>query len=166
LNEANDQSGVVLANLPAGRTERRIAFVIALALLGMRAMLLPFGAIRIPQFDAWVPVTNTFVFIADLITWFLLVSQFHIVRSRALLVLASGYLLTAVINILHLLTFPGVLTPTGLFGASVSTSAWIGILMLQVYPLSVFFYAVMKRESPPPCRRAPGEPLLQRASPL
>jgi hypothetical protein len=28
LNEANDQSGVVLANLPAGPTERRIALVI------------------------------------------------------------------------------------------------------------------------------------------
>jgi PAS domain S-box-containing protein len=147
LSETADQSGVVLANLPAGQAERRIAFAVALALLGMGALLLRFGRVQLPQIDAWVPITNTFIFIADLITWFLLISQFNIVRSRALLVLASGYLFTAVMNIPHLLTFPGVLSRTGLFGATIDTSAWLGVFALFGYPLAVLFYAVLKTES-------------------
>jgi formate hydrogenlyase transcriptional activator len=147
LSETADQSGVVLANLPAGQAERRIAFVVALVLLGMGALLLRFGRVQLPQIDAWVPITNTFIFIADLITWFLLISQFNIVRSRALLVLASGYLLTAVLNIPHLLTFPGVFSRTGLFGATIDTSAWLGVFALLGYPLAVLFYATLKTES-------------------
>jgi PAS domain S-box-containing protein len=150
LNEANDQNDVVLANLPAGRTERRIALVIALALLGMGAILLPFGRVRLPRIDAWVSITGTFIFIADLITWFLLISQFKIVRSRAILVLASGYLFTAVLNVSHLLTFPGVITPTGLFGAGIQTSPWLGVIPFLGYSLAVLFYAVLKTESEVP----------------
>lgn len=146
MNEANDQNDIVLANLPAGRTERRIALVIALALLGMGVTLLPYGGVQHPKIDAWVSITDTFIFIADLITWFLLISQFNIVRSRALLVLASGYLFTAVMNIPHLLTFPGAFTQTGLLGATIQTSAWLGVFALLGYPLAVLFYAVLKTE--------------------
>jgi PAS domain S-box-containing protein len=146
LNEAADQRGVVLANLPAGRTERRTALVVALALLGMGAIVLPFGGIQLPHIDAWVSITDTFIFIADLITWFLLISQFNIVRSRALLVLASGYLFTAVMQIPHLLAFPGVFAQTGLLGATIQTAAWIGVFALFGYPLAVLLYAVLKTE--------------------
>jgi Membrane-associated sensor, integral membrane domain len=107
LNETPDHNGTVLANLPAGQAERRVAFAIGLVLLGIGAMVAPFGGVRLPRTDAWAPITDTFTFLADLITWFLLISQFNIVRSRALLVLASGYLFAAVMNVPHLLTFPG-----------------------------------------------------------
>jgi PAS domain S-box-containing protein len=147
LSEAADQRGVVLANLPAGPTERRIALVVGLALLGMGAIVLPFGGVQLPQIDAWVSITGTFIFIADLITWFLLISQFNIVRSRALLVLASGYFFTAVMNIPQFLTFPGAFTQTGLLGATVQTSAWLGVFALLGYPLAVLFYAMLKTES-------------------
>jgi PAS domain-containing protein len=121
--------------------------VIALALLGMGAIVLPFGGVQHPKIDAWVSITDTFIFIADLITWFLLISQFNIVRSRALLVLASGYLFTAVMNIPHLLTFPGLFVQTGLLRASIQTSAWLGVFALFGYPLAVLFYAVLKTKS-------------------
>jgi PAS domain S-box-containing protein len=147
LNVANDQDDVVLANLPAGRTESRVALVIALVLLGIAVVLLPFGRVRLPRIDASVAITDTFIFIADLITWFLLISQFNIARSRALLVLASGYLFTAVMNVPHLLTFPGVFTPTGLLGAGIQTPAWLGVVMFLGYPLAILFYAVLKTES-------------------
>ena len=41
LNEEADQHDIVLANLPAGQTERRIAFAIALAFLGIGAIVVP-----------------------------------------------------------------------------------------------------------------------------
>ncbi len=146
MSEAADQGGVVLANVPAEQKERRIAFAVALALLGAGAIVVPFERVQLPRSDAWAPITDTFVFVADIITWFLLISQFSIVRTRALLVLASGYLFAAVMNVPHLLTFPGVFTPTGLLGAGLQTSAWLAIFWMSGYPLAVISYAVMKKE--------------------
>jgi hypothetical protein len=90
LNEANDQNEVVLANLPAGPTERRIALVIGLVLLAIGVVTVPFGTVRHQSSNTPPAVEFSLAILADLITWFLLISQFRIVRSRALLVLASG----------------------------------------------------------------------------
>jgi PAS domain S-box-containing protein len=146
LNETPDHNGTVLANLPAGQAERRVAFAIGLVLLGIGAMVAPFGRVQLPRTDAWAPITDTFIFLADLITWFLLISQFNIVRSRALLVLASGYLFAAVMNVPHLLTFPGAFTPGGLLGAGLQTSVWLALFWMSGYVLTVIFYALMSKE--------------------
>jgi PAS domain S-box-containing protein len=146
LSEANDQNGVVLANLPAGQAERRIALVVGLVLLGIGVVIVPFGRVRLPESDAWVPLIFSVAIIADLITWFLLISQFNIVRTRALLVLASGYLWLATMNIPVLLTHPGIFSPTGLLGAGLQSGIWLVLSGATGYPLAVIFYAVMKKE--------------------
>jgi len=63
------------------------------------------------------PAYATAIFVNDSITAVLLFAQFSILRSRALLAIASGYLFTAFILIPWLLTFPGAFTPGGLLGA-------------------------------------------------
>ncbi len=146
MNEAPDQNGTVLANLPAGQTERRVALAIGLVLLGIGAMVAPFGRVQLTRTDAWAPITDTFIFLADLITWFLLISQFHIVRSCALLVLANGYLFAAVMNLPHLLTFPGAFRPSGLLGAGLQTSAWLAMFWMSGYLLAVVSYALLSKE--------------------
>ena len=99
LSESVDHSGVVLANLPAGRAELRIALVVSLVMLGIGVVAVPFGTARLPESDAWAPIAFSFIFVADLITWFLLISQFDVVRTPALLVLASGYPFAATMDI-------------------------------------------------------------------
>ena len=146
MSGAADQSGVVLANLPAGPTERRLALVVGLALLGIGGLVVPFGTVRLPVSDAWVPIALSFMIVADFLTWFLLISQFKIVRTGALVVLASGYFFTAAINIPILLTFPGVFSPTGLLHADFQSALWLGLSRLAGYSLAAIFYAVMKRE--------------------
>jgi PAS domain S-box-containing protein len=146
LNEAADENGVVLAHLPAGPTQRRIAFGVSLALLAAGAIAVPFGRVQLPSSNAFAPIFNTFICFVDLITWFLLISEFNVVRSRGLLVLASGYLFAAAMAVPQLLTFPGVFTGTGLLGAGVQTTLWLGLWGLTGYPLAVIFYAVMKKE--------------------
>jgi PAS domain S-box-containing protein len=150
LNEANDQNDVVLANLPAGRVERRLAFVVGLALLAIGVAVVPFGRVQMPAFNAWPPIPDLFTFVADLITWFLLISQFNIVRSRALLVLASGYLFAGVIRVPHLLTFSGAFSATGLLGAGLQSSVWLGLFGRAGYPLAIILYALMKKEPEAP----------------
>ena len=122
LTGAADQTGIVLANLPAGPRESRAAFAVAIALLGMAVIVAPFASVQLPRSGAWIPITNTYIFLADLVTWVLLISQFDIVRWHALLVVASGYLFTAMMAVPLLLTFPGAFTQTGLLGAGLQTN--------------------------------------------
>jgi len=143
---ATDQNGIVLVDLPAGQTQRRIAFAIALSLLGSAAVAAPFASVHLRQFEAFIPVSQTFIFVNDLITSVLLISQFVIVRWRAILVLASGYLFTALIDLTQLLTFPGTFTPTGLLGAGLQTTAWLYEFWHSGFPIAVILYVVLKNQ--------------------
>jgi signal transduction histidine kinase len=148
LTEAANQNGIVLANLPAGPTERRIAFAVGLAILGIAAAVAPFASMPLPRIDAWTPITNAYVFIADLVTWALLVSQFNIVRRPALLVLASGYLFTAMMGVPLLLSFPGAFTTSGLLGAGLQTTGWLSAFWVSGHPLAAIGYAMLKDREP------------------
>jgi signal transduction histidine kinase len=148
LTEAADQDGIVLANLPAGATERRAAFALGLALLGIATAVAPFANVQLPRSPAWIPITNTYIFIADLVTWVLLISQFGIVRRPALLVLASGYLFTALMAVPLLLSFPGTFTETGLLGAGPQTNGWLSAFWVSGYPLAAIGYGVLKDREP------------------
>jgi signal transduction histidine kinase len=74
----------------------------------------------------------------------LLFTQFAILQSRALLLIASGYLYTALIVIPWLLTFPGVFTPEGLLGAGLQTTTWLYSLWHAGFPIFVIAYALSK----------------------
>jgi signal transduction histidine kinase len=157
LTEAADQNGIVLATLPAGPTERRIALALALAIMGTAGVVAPFASVQLPETAAWIPITNTYVFIADLVTWTLLISQFDIVRRAALLVLASGYLFTALMAVPLLLSFPGTFTKAGLLGDGVQTNGWLSAFWVSGYPLAAISYAVLKD-------RVPGAPVSHDSS--
>lgn len=79
------------------------------------------------------------VFVNDLVTSILLFAQYSIIRSRAILALAIGYLYTALIVVPHMLTFPGAFT--GLVGGGPQTSAWLYYLWTAGTPIAVMVYA-------------------------
>jgi signal transduction histidine kinase len=87
------------------------------------------------------------MFVTDTITAILLFAQFSILRSRAILVIASGYLFTAMLIVPYLLAFPGVLAPEGLVGG-LQASAHIYLLWHCSFPLFVIVYALSKDEKP------------------
>jgi hypothetical protein len=83
-----------------------------------------FAGIPVP-IDAFVPTLTAILFVNDTVTATLLFSQFSISRSRAILVLAIGYLFTALIVISSVLTFPGAFSLTGLLDAGLQSTARI-----------------------------------------
>jgi signal transduction histidine kinase len=78
----------------------------------------------------------------------MLFTQFTILHSRALLVLASGYFFTALIVIPHALTFPGVIAPTELLGG-VQSAPWLYVFWHLGLPLAVIVYALLKDAAKP-----------------
>ncbi len=81
------------------------------------------------------------IFIADFITAVLLFSQTTIVASRGLLILANGYLFSALIVIPHALTFPGSFAPRGLLGAGIQSSGWLNVFWHFGFLAAVAGYA-------------------------
>ena len=113
VQEDNDRS-IFLSILPATSRDRTLA----LAIVGVSSVLfacaVPFAGMPLVQIPAFVASYQSALAINDLITAILLYSQFNLLRSRALLLLASGYLFTALAAVAHALTFPGLFAPTGL----------------------------------------------------
>jgi len=155
-----DGRRVFLSTLPAGRGARRLALAVVLASVVVFLAAAPFAKLPLAQIGAFIPIYESALVINDLITAALLFGQFSILRSRALLVLASGYLLTAFIAVAHALTFPGLFSPTGLLGAGPQSTAWLYMVWHGGFPLLVMAYALLKGEARDTAGAAPGTAVL------
>lgn len=130
---------------PTSRQNRSALATVAVLIVAV-AGAAPYAATPLPRFAAFIPFLNAAIVVTDLVTAILLFAQFSMSRSRALLVLAGGYLFTAMIVIPHALTFPGAFSPTGLLGAGPQTAAWLYISWHLGFPMSLFLYAGLKDE--------------------
>jgi signal transduction histidine kinase len=138
-----------LSSLPPGRAERRLALAVVLVLLATFFIFAgPLSNIETRRIDAFVPSYSTALFVIELITAFLLFAQFSILRSRALLVIASGYLFAGLFMIPWMLTFPGAFAPTGLLGAELHTPNWLYIFRHIGFSMFVIAYALLKDADP------------------
>jgi signal transduction histidine kinase len=144
-----EEQHYTLASSPPGPAQKRFALVVVLGLLTVFVLITagPLSRIQTGRVDAFIPIYLTGMFVNDSITAILLFAQFSIQRSRALLVIANGYLFTAFMLIPYLLTFPGVFTPKGLIGGLQSTS-WIYFFQYAVFPMFVIAYALLKDTDP------------------
>ena len=139
----------VLSSLPPGPAQRQLALAVVLGLSVVLVLITagPLSGVRTSRIDAFVPAYLTAMFVNDSITAILLFAQFSILRLRAVLVLASGYLFTALMLIPYILTFPGVFAPRGLFGGLQSTS-WLYFIQYAGFPTFVIAYALLKDAGP------------------
>ena len=142
--EVAEEHQLLLATLTPSKGQIRLALGVVLVIAASTVFTLIFANIQLPRADAFIPALQTAIVFNDLITAALLFAQFAIMRSRALLVLANGFLFTALIVVPHLLTFPGAFTPTGLLGAGLQTTAWLYFFWHAGSPLTVIGYALLK----------------------
>jgi PAS domain S-box-containing protein len=130
----------------ASRSEMRVAMATVLAFAALFFALVPFATMRLMQLAPVIPAYNAGLVISDVITAVLLLSRFSLLRSRALLMLASGYLFTAFITISYTLTYPALFSPTGLLGAGPESTAWLYMFWHAGFPLFVIAYGLLKNE--------------------
>src|SRR5438128_6035160 len=142
--ELAEERPVFLSTLPAGSRERRVSVVVIAVSAAIFVASVPFAKVQLTPLWAFIPVYESALVVNDLITAVLLFGQFSFLKSRALLLLASGYLFTAFIAVAHALTFPGLFTPTGLLGAGPQSTAWLYLFWHSVFPLLVVAYALLK----------------------
>ena len=142
-NELTDGRPIFLSTLPAGRRERRAAVAIVAVSAAIFAAIAPFAKTPLAPVWAFIPAYESAFAVNDLITAVLLFGQFGFLRSRALLVLAGGYLFATFIAVAHALTFPGLFSSGGLLGAGPQSTAWLYMFWHGVFPLCVLAYAIL-----------------------
>ena len=141
-----EEQHFILSSLSPSAAQKRLAVAVVVGILVVFALITfgPLKGVHLGRVDAFVPAYATAMFVCDSITAILLYAQFSILRSRAILVIASGYLFTALILIPWILVFPGVFAPgEGLMGGMQSTS-WVYFFQHAGFPLFVIGYALLK----------------------
>lgn len=140
---------IILSSLPPGPAQQRLAVAVVLGLVCVYVSITlgPLSRIQPGRVDAFIPAYSTAMIVCDSITAILLFAQFSILRSRAILTIASAYLFTALILIFWFLTFPGVFGSTSLIGGLQST-VWLYVVWHFGFPLFVIRYALTKDAEP------------------
>lgn len=139
---AGDSLGIF--DTPPNRTQVWSGVAVVAALVAAFVFVLPVRDIRLREVAGFIPATDAIMFVGDLITATLLYAQGGVFRSRALFILATGYLYWALLLVPHALTFPGAFSPNGLLHAGVNTTAWIAVLQRLGFPIAVIAYVVWK----------------------
>jgi len=139
-----DERDIFLSTMPATRRDRIAAIVVVAVSAVLFACAVPFAGVPLTPVPAFIASYQSALAVNDLITAVLLFAQVAISRSRALLLLASGYLFTAMAAIVHALSFPGLFAPGGLLGAGSQTTVWLYMVWHGVFPLLVLGYALLK----------------------
>jgi hypothetical protein len=121
----------------AGPASVRLALVIVAVSLGMFVALIPFASTPLAAAPWFIPLHQPVLAINDLITATLLLGYFHLSRRHCILVLACGYLYSAVMTTVHMLSFPGVFAPAGLLGAGPQSTGYLHVFWHLGFPVSV-----------------------------
>jgi PAS domain S-box-containing protein len=144
MHSGPQERHVFLSTLPATRGDRAAALWVVGISVVLFVAAVPYAGTALAPVPAFVASYQSALATSDTITAVLLFSQFSVLRSRALLMLSSGYLFTAAAALAHALTFPGLFAPTGLLGAGPQTTVWLYMAWHGGFPLLVLFYALTK----------------------
>jgi PAS domain S-box-containing protein len=130
--------------LPATQSDRAAASAVVGVSAILFALAVPFAGTPLTPVPAFVASYQAALAVSDIITAVLLLSQFAVTRSRALLWLSSGYLFTAAAAVVHALTFPDLFAPNGLLGSGPQTTVWLYMIWHGGFPLFVLAYVWLK----------------------
>jgi signal transduction histidine kinase len=151
----------LLSTLPASPRARRTALGVVLASSIVFLAALPFAKLPLAPLPPFLPMYQSALVIIELLTAVMLLGQYRSRPSRAVLVLASGFLFNAFMAVAHLMSFPGLFRPGGLLGSGPQTTAWLYFLWHGVFPVLVLAYALLKRrEDEAPSLRGTRFPIL------
>lgn len=141
MSESAGEARIFISTLRPGRLERRLVLAVVMVSFVCFAALVPFAKTQLAPVWAFVPIYQSALAMCDLLTTALFIGQYRILFSRPLLFLAGGYLTSACMAIAHMLSFPGLFTPTGLLASGPQTTAWLYMMWHVSFPAAVLGYA-------------------------
>jgi PAS domain S-box-containing protein len=120
--------------------QRRFAKGALLVFFAVFVAIVPFARIQLAPAVGYVAAYGGALVVTDVLTALLLIGQLPARRSSALLLLAMGYLFSAVLSLAHVLSFPGLLGPSVIQGNS-QLAAVLYLCWHALFPVFVIAYS-------------------------
>ncbi len=130
------------ASVVPSRSDRWAAGIVSGVLIAALFITLPHGRIPLPRVAAFLPVYLTLAIGADVLTTFLLLAEYRATGSRPLALLAVAYTFSATIAVAQACAFPGLFSPSGLFGAQSQTAVWLWAIWHGGFPALAALYGI------------------------
>jgi len=126
--------------------ERGVATTVGLIMVSVALVAAVFGRTPGPTAPVILPLFMGCVVITELMSSGILLAQFLELRNRSLAYVGAAYLLSGLLVIPYLLTFPNVFSPTGLFGANEQTALTIWAIWHLSFPSLVIMYVLVDQK--------------------
>jgi diguanylate cyclase (GGDEF)-like protein len=119
--------------------------VVAILLLTLTVVAHAYGGSAGPHFSAFLPITATIWTVAELLTAFLLLSQFQFSGKLGIAIIAAGYGISGLLTIPYVLFFPGVVSDSPPSPGILQVSVWIWLAWQLVFPAAIVVAHVLDR---------------------
>jgi signal transduction histidine kinase len=125
-----------------------MALVMVALMVGLTAVLSPFAANDGPPLLTVLSAYDAVVIVADATTAAILLIHFLRLKWLSLLILTCGYAFTSMTAFLHIMSFPGLLAPQGVFGGP-QTGSLFWMLLHGAFPLFAVASTLLQRTGRP-----------------
>lgn len=139
--KSTETAVISIATAQSTQRQRVFAALVALILTAVAVAAAIHARTPAPAVTAFLPAFGTAVFLFDAITGYLLFTQFAQTRFLRHALLGAAFWFTALSVVAQVMTFPGAVTATGLFGAGSQTSVWLWVIWHAGFPLWILLYA-------------------------
>jgi diguanylate cyclase (GGDEF)-like protein len=154
-------SGTNIVNYPASKRAVIVAASIVVAMIvaaGVAFAHWGHPGVRVPAF---LPFITGAVLVTELMSAFIFLGHYRTTASPRILFLGLAYLCSGFFIVPYLLTFPGVFSPSGLFGANEQTAVCLWFWWHGLFPTMIVIASVIERWRPAPVSgRASMRPIL------
>lgn len=137
-------------DIPSGSKQRKFASLVAILITAIATFALPFGMTALPGAELLLSASIGWLILGDMLTAFIIYSQYRVSGLPSLLVLACTYLFTGLITALHIMTFPGMFREAELIGAGSQTAEWLWVFWHGGFSLGILLYVYVNRKWPKP----------------
>ena len=111
--------------------------VVAVMLLTLTVARHAYGGLAGPHINAFLPITATIWTVAELLTAFLLLSQFQFSGKLGIAIIAAGYGVSGLLTIPYLLFFPGVISDAPPSAGLLQVSVWLWLTWHLLFPTAI-----------------------------
>ncbi|HET8748905.1 MAG TPA: PAS domain-containing protein [Ramlibacter sp.] len=127
---------------------RRAALIVLVVATAIFLALVPLAKEQLAPASWFIPLAQSGLIINDLITAGLLLGQARLSRRVEPLVLVGGYLYSATMASVHMMTFPGVFSAGGLLGAGPQTTGYLHVFWHIGLPCAVIANVFLRERVP------------------
>ncbi|MEE3622725.1 response regulator [Nitrospirillum sp. BR 11752] len=134
---------------PTTPSQHAAAFLVGLALLGLFLVGAMGAKTPVGNIPGLLPAYAVIILVTDLLTAFLIASQFLLSGQRALLWLVGGYAYSGMMAVLQVAALPGAFAPLDPDGALSQSALWLYVAWHTAFPVAVLGFAHWQRREPP-----------------